>query len=137
MAKKGDDISGRLLEFAARIIKLADSLRRTPSGRAISGQLLRSGTSAGANYEEARAGESGNDFVHKLGIRLKELREASYWLRVIAKAELQTASRMEEIIRESEELTRIIAQSIVTAKRNARQAGFNSAADPSVREDSD
>jgi four helix bundle protein len=120
MARKGDDLSERLLTFAARIIKLADSLRRTPAGRHISGQILRSGTSPGANYEEARAAESQNDFVHKLGIVLKELRETHYWLRIIAVAELQTEKRMAGITQEAEELTKIVAKSIVTAKRSRK-----------------
>jgi four helix bundle protein len=123
VAQKGDDISERLLEFAVRVIKLADSLRRTPAGRHISLQIIRSGTSAGANYEEARGAESSNDFAHKLGITLKELRETRYWLKVIAKGELQAPQRMDEIIKEVEELTRIIAKSIVTSKKITKPGG--------------
>jgi four helix bundle protein len=118
--KKGDDISERLLGFAARIIKLADSLKKTPAGRHISLQVVRSGTSAGANYEEARGAESVNDFTHKLGITLKELRETHYWLRVITKSEFQAPQRMDEIVKEAEELSRIIAKSIVTSKKIAK-----------------
>jgi len=78
--KKGEDIAERLVNLAVRIVRLADALPETAAGRAICAQIVRSGTSAGANYEEARAAESKPDFAHKLGITLKELRETRYWL---------------------------------------------------------
>jgi len=71
------------LDFAVEIIKLAVRLNKTSVGRHIGGQLTRSGTSPGANYEEACGAESRADFIHKLQIVLKELRESSYWLRLI------------------------------------------------------
>ncbi len=76
------------MNFAVEIVKLAMKLFRTPAERHIGKQITSSGTSAGANYEEACGGESRADFVHKLQIVLKELRETVYWLRVINKAEL-------------------------------------------------
>ncbi len=72
----GEDISERLLDFAARIGQVVDALPDTRLGRHIAGQLVRSGTSPAPNYEEARAAESRKDFVHKLSIGLKELRES-------------------------------------------------------------
>ena len=78
---KGDDLSERFLTFAARIIRLVDALPQTVIGKHIYGQVIRSGTSAGANYEEARAAESNSDFAHKMSLALKELRETKYWLR--------------------------------------------------------
>ena len=78
---KGDEISERLMDFATRIIRLAEALPKTVIGKHIYGQIIRSGTSAGANYEEARAAESNSDFAHKMSLALKELRETKYWLR--------------------------------------------------------
>ena len=65
---RGDDIAERILEFGVRAIKMADSLPKSPSAKHISGQVIRSATSAGANYDEARGAESDKDFIHKLGI---------------------------------------------------------------------
>ena len=70
------DLGERLLEYGARIVKLVESLPPTIAGKRIGDQLLRSGTSAGANYEEAQGAESHGDFVHKLQIALKEMRES-------------------------------------------------------------
>lgn len=85
---KGDDISERLVGFSVRVIRLITSLPKNFVGKHVSNQLLRSGTSPGANYEEARGAESSADFIHKLRIVLKELRETLYWLKVIKKGEL-------------------------------------------------
>jgi four helix bundle protein len=74
--RKGEDIEERMLEFAARVGKAVDALPETRLGRHIAGQLVRSGTSPAPNYAEACAAESKNDFIHKLGIVLKELRES-------------------------------------------------------------
>ena len=115
---KGENIAERLLDFSVRILKLADSLPKSPSTSHISMQIVRSGTSAGANYEEARGAESDKDFIHKLGICLKELRESRYWLRVIERAGKFPNGRMEQIIQESDELCRIIGQSILTARKS-------------------
>jgi four helix bundle protein len=86
----------------------------------VAGQLIRSGTSAAPNYEEARAAESREDFIHKLSVALKELRESRLWLRLIIKANLLRAELVEPLLLESEELCKIIGKSIVTAK-NRRQ----------------
>ena len=85
---KANEIEDRLIDFAVRVIKLADALPKTPSGKHISGQLLRSGTSPAPNYAEARGAESNADFVHKLKIALKELNESCVWLRMICRADL-------------------------------------------------
>ncbi len=73
---KGDDTRERLVEFAVQVMDLCENLAQTPAGTHVSGQLLRCATSAAPNYAEARGAESGRDFVHKLGIVLKELNEA-------------------------------------------------------------
>jgi len=78
----------RLINYAVRIVKLSASLPKTAAGRHIAGQILRSGTSPGPNYGEARGAESHADFIHKMRIVLKELNETSIWLRVIERSEL-------------------------------------------------
>jgi len=113
-----DELSERLFEFAARVGKVVDALPKTRMGRHIAGQLVRSGTAPAPNYEEGRAAESRADFVHKLSICLKELRESHCWLRLIIKTELISSVRMAGVLDECSQLTKIIAQSIVTAKSN-------------------
>src|SRR6266581_4010841 len=118
-----DELLERLIEFAARVGKVVDALPDTRMGRHIGGQLVRSGTSPAPNYEEACAAESRADFVHKLSICLKELRESRSWIRLIIKTEMLTEHRMSELLDESNQLCNIIAQSIVTAKQqNAEKA---------------
>ena len=112
-----DELSERLLGFTVRIIKLVDALPKTSVGRHLATQLLSSGTSPGANYEEACGAESRADFVHKLGIVLKELKESRFWLRVVQQTELLPPPRVEPLLKECEELCKIIAQSVITAKK--------------------
>ena len=111
-------LSERLLVFAVRVGKVVDALPETRLARHIAGQLIRSGTSPAPNYEEARAAESRADFIHKLGVCLKELRESQCWIRLIVKTELLPEHKMGELHEECSELCNIIAQSIVTAKKN-------------------
>ena len=114
-----DAIEDRLVEFAVRIIRLADSLPKTPAGKLIARQILRSGTSPAPNYAEARGAESNADFVHKLKIALKELNESSVWLRVVCSAGRVRAQRIEDLVQENQQLCRIINASITTS--NAQQ----------------
>lgn len=116
---KGDDIAQRMVGFAVHVIKVVDSLPDTPPGKHLANQLLRSGTSPGANYEEARGAESKRDFLHKLGIALKELQESRYWLKVILQSELAAKEPIEGALREVEELVRIIGTSQRTARSNS------------------
>jgi len=116
--KTGDDIAERLLDFAVRVIKLVNALPKTVVGRHISGQLIKSGTSCGSNYEESRGAESRADFIHKLGIALKEIKESRFWLKVIYHAKIMKPEQIESLIEECEELAAIIAKSIITAKVN-------------------
>lgn len=85
-----DELSQRLIDFAARIGKVVDALPDTLMGRHVAGQLVRCGTSPAPNYEEACAAESRADFAHKLSICLKELRESRCWIRLIIKTEMLT-----------------------------------------------
>ncbi len=111
-----NDLSERFLDFADRVATVVESLPDTRLGRRIADQLLRSGTSPLANYEEACAAESKNDFTHKLRICLKEIRESRAWLRLIARRELLSANRLGQLIDEADQLARILGKSIATAK---------------------
>jgi len=116
------DLQDRLIDFSVRIIKLSEALPDTKAGKHVSTQILRSGTSAAPNYGEAQSAESNADFVHKLKIALKELRETEIWLKVIAKAEMiKPASQLAPLLQETDELIAILFTSIETAKRNKEQ----------------
>jgi len=111
-------LSERLMSFALGTMRMAESISNNIAGRHIAGQLIRSVTSAGANYEEACSAESRPDFIHKLQIVLKEPRESLYWLRLSLKASLISLEAITPLIQEGKELANIIAKSIITAKRN-------------------
>lgn len=111
-----EELSERLWRFAARVGKVVDALPDTRLGRHVAGQLVRCGTSAPPNYDEGCAAESRRDFIHKLGIALKELKETRGWLRFIPIATLLRERRIAALLRECEELLNIIAKSILTAK---------------------
>jgi four helix bundle protein len=110
------DLGGRLLSFAADVIALAPRLQRSPTGRYLVGQMVRSGTSAGANFQEARGAESRADFVHKMQVVLKELRETEYWLMLLRKTRLMPSDLLVAPLAEVDELIRIVVKSVVTAK---------------------
>ena len=116
-----NDIGIRLVEYGARLIKVVESLPNTLVGRHVAGQLLRSGTSAGANYEEACGAESKADFAHKLQISLKELRESNYWLRLLVKSGKLTEKRIAELLDESNRLRAILSKSVATVKGKAKE----------------
>jgi len=108
-----------LLDFASKIIDLSEALPDTRAGVHVGGQLLRSGTSPYSNHGEAEAAESPDDFIHKLKVCLKELRETRRWLRLIAcKGWLKDEQGLNAVLAESEELIRIFVSSIRTATRN-------------------
>ena len=116
--RKGADIAERLLELGVGILRLVRTLPRDVAGRHVAAQLIRCSTSGGANYEEARAAESRADFIHKLGIAAKELRETSFWLRLVQKASM-TPTNVDALIHRTAELTAILIASSRTARRNA------------------
>lgn len=111
------DIEERLLNYAAEIVRLTEKLPSSRAGNHVAGQLLRSGTSPLPNHGEAQAAESRDDFIHKMSICLKELRESRRWLRLILRVPLTTeTAKVEALVSETEELIRIFAKSIKTAK---------------------
>src|SRR5207244_944043 len=101
------DLEERLLEFAARVVQLADLLPNTKAANHIAGQLLRCGTSPLANHGEVQAAESRKDFLHKLGICLKELRETKRWLRLIRRLSLVDQATSITAVAEVEQLVKI------------------------------
>ena len=117
---KGDDIEERLVDFAVRILKLCNQLHRSPAGRHVAGQLVRSGTAPAPNYAEARGAESTNDFIHKLKICLKELNESRVWLLIIKKSNMLSTENLTSITTENDELCRIINSSIKTSRAHSQ-----------------
>ncbi len=120
MTTENRDLGERLLEYAARTIKLVKFLPNTLVGRRLGDQLLRSATSAGANYEEARGAESKVDFAHKLQVSLKEMRESNYWLRLLVMSGEVSAKRMSGLLEESNQLRAILSKSVATAKGTSK-----------------
>jgi four helix bundle protein len=117
--KDEKDIQERAFSFACRIIKLYQFLvEQRGAGEVLGRQLLRSGTSIGANLEEAIAGQSKTDFISKCNIALKEARETHYWLRLFEKTKVVSAERLSKLTQESNELVAILT----TIVKNARIA---------------
>lgn len=117
---KGDDIQERLIDFAVGIIKFCSELPKSQAAKHVAGQLLRCGTSPAPNYGEARGAESTNDFVHKLGITLKELNESGIWLEIIKRSEMVPFSKVETLAKECVELSKIISASIRTVGKTKK-----------------
>lgn len=118
---QGEPLSDRFLDFAARIVRLVLALPKSQVARHIAGQLLRSGTAIGSNYEEARGAESRADFIHKLGIAWKESRETWYWLRLLQKTSIVKPALFDKILQESDEIAAILGKLLDTAKKNNRR----------------
>ena len=117
---KGDDISKRFIDFASRIISMTKAIEKDYIGKHINLQVLRSGTSCEANYEEARISKRDADFIHKLKIALKEMRETLFLLNVIHTSDIISFERLQPIICETEELCNIIAKSIITTQKRMK-----------------
>jgi four helix bundle protein len=113
------NLEDRLIDFAVWVCKTAERLPATRVGNHAAGQLIRSGTSPAPNYGEAQGAESRRDFVHKMKVCLKELRETHIWLKFLKRMELDDPDRLESGIQEANELISIFVKSIATAKRNA------------------
>ena len=112
----------RTKAFALRILKLVDHLPRTTSGRAIGNQLVRSGTSVGANYRAACRARSRAEFAANLGTVLEEADESLYWLELISEGKLIAESKLSLLLKEAAELTAILAagRKSVAAKSNIK-----------------
>src|SRR5947208_259417 len=113
------DLEDRLIRFGSTTCRLADSFPRTPLGQHVSLQLARSSTSPFANYGEVQSAESRRDFIHKVGICLKELRETRTWLKFAREINLTSFELVDPALRECDELLAILATSVKTARARA------------------
>ncbi len=111
-----DELCKRTKKFALDIMVLVDELPKTTSGRAVGGQLVRSGTSVGSNYRASCRSRSRNEFIAKIGIVEEEADESSFWLEIIIEGNLLEINRVQPLLNEAIELTKIMASSRKTAK---------------------
>jgi four helix bundle protein len=123
MAQDVIDLRVRTKKFALRMIKLYQSLPETGEAQVIGKQVLRSGTSVGAQYRDARRAKSPADFVNMMGGSLKELDETAYWLELLVEGEIIPAAKLADLQKETDELTAIFVSSINTSKRNNSKKG--------------
>jgi four helix bundle protein len=112
------EIRERTFLFAVRTVKLVKQFPRSVEGTEVGRQLVRAATSVGANVEEAHGAESQRDFIHKMGIACKEVRESRYWLRIV-KASILDHDEVECLLQESDELVRILSTIITKARKRA------------------
>ena len=115
--RRGEDLAQRTKQFALRIVRLFAKLPPGGAADVIGRQLLRSGTSVGAQYREAMRARSTAEFISKTSASLQELEETAYWLELLSEAEIVTPSRLTDLHRETRELTAILVASVKTAKR--------------------
>jgi len=117
------DLEDRLIDFAVRIIQLSEFLPNTKVANHVAGQIIRCGTSPAPNYGEAQSAESRADFIHKMKVCLKELRETRVWLQMIVRAKLiKPGSILDSLIIENNELISIFVTSIRTAKTGKKKS---------------
>ncbi|MBL4716425.1 MAG: four helix bundle protein [Bacteroidia bacterium] len=115
------DLDERLIDFAVLIIKITDVMPKSRAGNHLSGQLIRSGSSPALNYGEAQSGESRKDFIHKMKVALKELRESFACLKIIDRAKLfKIEEDIKTALKENNELISIFVKSVETAQKNNR-----------------
>ena len=120
-SNKKYDLEDRLIEFAISVIGITENLHNTRAGNHVAGQLVRSGTSPALLYGEAQSAESTNDFIHKLKILLKELRETQVALKIIRRVPLtEQLEFVDSAINECNELISIFMKSVDTAKKNKK-----------------
>ncbi|MCK4448499.1 MAG: four helix bundle protein [Candidatus Marinimicrobia bacterium] len=113
------DLEERLIDFSVLIIEISNEMPNTKAGNRLSGQLIRSGTSVSLNYGEAQSGESRKDFIHKIKVVLKELRETFVCLKIIQRTKLyKSEKKMQTALKENDELISIFVKSVETAQRN-------------------
>ena len=120
------DLEERLIRFSVNIVDIVGALPDTRVGNHVAGQLLRSGTSPAPNYGEAQSAESRRDFIHKMEISLKELRESYIWLKVIKyKTLIDDIPILDRVLAENDELISIFVSSVMTAQRNLGAQGIS------------
>ena len=121
LRKKENIIITKSFQFAIRIVKLYKILSETKKEYVISKQLLRCGTSIGANIREAHNAESKNDFIHKMGIAQKETGEVIYWLELLNATEYFTEKEFQSVVSDANELMKIIRSIILSTKQNLKK----------------
>ena len=115
------DLEERLINFSVLVIEIVNTMSNTKAANHLSGQLVRCGTSVSLNYGEAKGGESRKDFIHKIQIVLKELRETFICLKIIYRAKLyKSKEKIEEALNECNELISIFVKSVITARKNSK-----------------
>jgi four helix bundle protein len=114
-----NNIRDRVFKFGVRVIKMTNALPKTPSGYAIANQVVRSGTSIGANIEEAQSAVSRKDFIHSINIALKEARETYYWIKILTCSEILNQKQIKELLEENEEIIKILVTIIKRSKENS------------------
>jgi four helix bundle protein len=117
-----DELKKRTKQFSLRVLKLVAALPNTVAGRAIGGQLVRSGTSVGANYRAACRGRSKAEFVAKIGTCEEEADESAYWMEITIEGKLLKPNQVESLLQEAGELTKIFARSRISASRSLVRA---------------
>lgn len=117
-----EKLDERTYRFALRIVKLVSALPHTMEGEVLGRQVLRSGTSIGANIEEAYGGSSKRDFTNKMSTAFKEARETHFWLRLIRDAGLIPAKRIEPLVQEALEIKLILAKTVVTSRKSKSES---------------
>jgi four helix bundle protein len=122
VSEHASELEDRLVALGARNCRLAAGLPSSDIGRHVAAQLTRCSTSPAANYAEARCSESRRDFIHKMKICLKELRETMVWLKLLVTLEIADSSAVQEANQETDELIAIFVTSIATARRNAKRS---------------
>ncbi len=113
----GEELKGRTKQFGLRVIRLANALPKSPEGRVIQRQLLRSGTSVGANYRAAKRVRSMADSISKMGIVEEETDESMYWMELIEESGLMDENRISDLYKEADEILSMVVASIRTAKK--------------------
>ncbi len=117
-----EDMKKRTKQFGLRVVNLVESLPNTKTSNVIGNQLLRSGTSVGANYRSACRARSKPDFISKASIALEEADESQYWMELLIESGIVPSNRLDALIKEADELVAILTASVKTAKNNQKLA---------------
>ena len=120
-----DEMKKRTKQFALRVINLASAMPENAVGRVITNQILRCGTSVGANYRAALRARSSKDFINKIGVVLEESDESAFWIELMVEGRVMPENRVSSLLQEANELTAIFASTHKTLKANARRKIIN------------
>jgi four helix bundle protein len=120
--EKANELEERLIDFAVRVVRVGGALSKNRAARHIVDQLIRCGTSPAANYGEARASESRADFIHKISIVAKELREAVVWLRILSRSGMVAGEKLAPLIDENQQLIRVFGATLNSLRTRMRKS---------------